>query len=130
MDTYPVLNANGERSSAFEVEAAYASPARIAMLLSEVPGVTGVKRRKPLKGPSEVHVEFNYRGEPFIVWEPFGDNSRYWIGPKEGAEVGLEAASLEEAFKRYRPPLHRALLGDLLTLKFFTKLVRRRPDIN
>jgi hypothetical protein len=22
-----------------------------------------------------------FHGVPFVVWEPWGDNSRYWIGP-------------------------------------------------
>lgn len=67
MDTHPVLKANGERSSAFEVEAAYIGPAMIATLLTEVQGVTEVKHRRSLMGSSEVHVEFNYRGQPYIV---------------------------------------------------------------
>ncbi|WIV96810.1 hypothetical protein [Kinneretia aquatilis] len=30
---------------------------------------------------SDVFCEFEVAGETFIIEEPFGDNSRYWIGP-------------------------------------------------
>ncbi len=65
-------------------------------------------------------------GQPFaIVLEPYGDNSRYWIGPKEPAENALDVGDIENAFKAYRPPLHRKILGDVLTLRLFKRLAGR-----
>lgn len=32
----------------------------------------------------EEFCEFEVDSEAFVAWEPFGDNSRYWIGPKDG----------------------------------------------
>jgi hypothetical protein len=34
-----------------------------------------------LKGEDEF-CEFEIKGQKFVALEPFGDNSRYWIGPK------------------------------------------------
>ncbi|MCY1562005.1 hypothetical protein D9M68_993370 [compost metagenome] len=55
-----------------------------------------------------------------MVWEPFGDNSRYWIGPQE-AERDVDFATVEMAFKQYRPALLRKVLGDLIGLKFLPR---------
>lgn len=33
----------------------------------------------------EIHVRFSFAGELFVVWEPYGDNSRLWVGPDDGA---------------------------------------------
>jgi hypothetical protein len=40
-----------------------------------------------------VHVRFSFKGNQFIVWEPFGDNSRLWIIPQEGQEVPPQTIS-------------------------------------
>ena len=126
METYPGLANAGLRSQAFEVENAYISPATIARLIANVEGVTEVCPRKMFAKSSDVHVEFKFMGQPWIVWEPFGDNSRYWIGPSDQAEGETDITRLEEAFKCYQPPTHRAILGDLLTFRFITRFVKHR----
>ncbi len=55
------------------------------------------------------------------MWEPYGDNSDYWIGPKEASLILRDSSQLreiEEVFKRYRPPLLLKILGDLVSLNF------------
>jgi hypothetical protein len=125
MKTNPILTKDGSRSFAFEVENVYIASATAARLLAEVDGVTDVQPYKMSSKSSDVHIEFKYRGQPYIVWEPFGDNSRYWIGPKDEANDVGDITSLEAVFKRYRPPLHRMLVGDLLTLRFITRFFGR-----
>ena len=125
MKTYPILAKDGSRAIAFEVENIYISPAVAAHLVTAVDGVADVKQRKMFSKSSDVHVEFRYRGQPYMVWEPFGDNSMYWVGPKNGANVAGDIAVLEAAFKRYRPPLHRALIGKILAPRFMTLVFRR-----
>jgi hypothetical protein len=40
------------------------------------------------------------------VWEPYSDNSRYWIGPEDEAVGAVnDIAELECAFKYYKPIL-------------------------
>ena len=125
MKTYPVLTKDGSRAFAFEIENIYISPGTAARLVAAVDGVADVKLRRMFSKSSDVHIEFNYHGQPYILWEPFGDSSRYWIGPKEeSGDVG-NIAALEATFKGYRPPLYRTLLGDLLMLRFITRFLDR-----
>jgi hypothetical protein len=119
MNTFPVVDADGNQTSAFEIENVYISHSAIVGLLSGIEGVADVKARRPLIGSPEICVEFTYVGHEFVVWEPFGDSSRYWIGPRDKAEAGIDVQAIEDAFRRYRPPLMRRLVGDVLTLKIF-----------
>jgi hypothetical protein len=97
---------------------AYIASSTIARLLQQVDGVTEIQLRKKLSGSNDVHVEFKYLGLPHMVWEPFGDSSRYWIGPTEGADACSDSTTLEQVFKQYRPPLYRKIIGNVLTLRF------------
>jgi len=45
----------------------------------------------------EVFCEFEIQGQIFIAWEPFGDNSRYWIGPEPTAFCE-QLATVRKAF--------------------------------
>ncbi len=124
MQIHPILTEEGARSPAFEVENAYIGPATIVRLLSEVQGVTDVQKRKFFAKSNDIHVNFKYRGQPWIVWEPYGDSSRYWIGPQDHMLSKIDAAEIEDAFKRHKPPFHREFLGDLLTLRFITRFTK------
>jgi hypothetical protein len=123
METVPAAR-NESGALAFEIENVYASPRAIARVLGGVEEVSEVSWRSRLRSSNDVRVEFKYQDRDYVVWEPFGDNNRYWIGPRNPAESAADIAKLEDAFKRYRPPLLRAVLGDLFTLKF----LRRKKD--
>lgn len=126
METYPLIDEKkGDRPFAFEVENVYVGPGTIARLLAEVDGVTDVRTRKLFSGSSEIHVEFKYLNRDYIVLEPYGDNSRYWIGPKNPEENAGDISQIENALKHYRPPFHRAIVGDILSLRLFKRLVDR-----
>jgi hypothetical protein len=135
MKTYPVVNDKKDRTPIFQIESAQIGSANAVQVLTQIEGVTDVQLRKMFSKSSDIHVTFKYMGQPYIVWEPFGDNSRYWIGPAdmvEGAEDvpdiqhPSDLARLEEAFKRYKVPFHRAFLDDLITLRFITRFLRKR----
>ena len=68
---------------AFEIENVYVRPRKIGEILSAVGGVTDVRVRRSSRESRDVHVTLKYLGAEYIVWEPFGDNSRYWIGPEK-----------------------------------------------
>jgi hypothetical protein len=130
MRTHPIFDNEGVRAPVFQVENGYVGPATVAKLLARVDGVSDVRRRKMFAKSSDIHVEFQYLGRPYIVWEPFGDNSRYWIGPADmvaGAadvaklERAEDIANLEDAFKRHQPPSYRTLLGDIVSLRVFKR---------
>jgi hypothetical protein len=127
MKTYPIIDEASGRSFAFEVENAYVSSSALGRLLTGIDGVTSVRKRKAFRRPDDVHIEFEYLGREHVVWEPFGDNSRYWIGPKETKGHATNIQPIEERFKSYRPPLARQLLGDILSFRFKRSSRERRP---
>lgn len=117
MKTYPIKDGNN-RTFAFEIGNVYVGPGVIANLLRRSGKVVNLKRRKAFHSPADVHIDFQYGGVDFIVWEPYADSSRYWIGPKDDANRTVGIEDLESVFARYRPPRWRKIAGDLLTLNF------------
>jgi len=60
-------------------------------------------------------VEFGFADREYAVLEPFGDNSRFWIGPKEPETsdtdiTAIDITAIEEAFLAYRPSLAAQVL--------------------
>ena len=47
----------------------------------------------------EEFCEFELEGEQFVLYEPYGDNTRYWIGPKQPRWVP-QLSIVREAFER------------------------------
>lgn len=94
MRTYPLFRDDGSLF-AFEITSTWISFHRLFATLRSVAGVTNVSRHYF----NEDRASFMYRGERWIVNEPFGDNSRYWIGPERGIHSGLDAAAVHEAFR-------------------------------
>ena len=125
MRTYPILSDSDEKQSAFEIDNAYVGRSAISKILKQLDGVKNVQSRKGLTASPDVHIEFEYFGRPYIVWEPYGDSSRYWIGPKEGLQYRAPIEDIEKAFIIYQPPLYRRVIGDVLTLRFITRLFQR-----
>ena len=122
MKTYQVTNAQGQPTYAFEIENIYIGLNAITRILAEVEGVNDVRARKAFAKSCNAHIEFKYLEVPYIVWEPYGDSSRYWIGPNGSVSSTPQASALENAFKRYQPPLFRTILGDVLTLQFVNRM--------
>lgn len=125
MQTYPTMDKHGLHPLAFEIENVYVGPRAIGRILEQVNGVSGVRVRRAFSKWEDVHVWFKYMDRDYVVVEPFGDNSRYWIGPKEAPENAPDVGAVENAFKDYRPPLHREIFGDVLTLRLFKRLIGR-----
>jgi hypothetical protein len=127
MRTYAVFDKAGVRSPVFQLPAAYIRPSTIAALLSEADGVSDLQSRKMFAMTADIHVRFNFFGRPYIVWEPFADSSRYWVGPADMVvgepdvpklERPEDIERLELPFKRHRPPIVLKLFGDLVSLNF------------
>jgi hypothetical protein len=115
MRTYKLYRDNGH-FFAFEIENAYIRPPKIAKLLEGVGEVTDIHEGKKFNLPEDVHVKFRYQGKDFIVWEPYGDSSRYWVGSE--SEEDIDIHPLEMAFDKYQPPTIIKIFGDLITLNF------------
>ena len=117
MKTYAILNDNG-RSWAFEIENAYIGPRNIASLLAGINSVSHIRKRQLFSPSDDIHLRFRYCDREYIVWEPFGDNSRYWIGPADEMDMSVDVSELITAFEQYRPQFLCKIFGDLVTLKF------------
>ena len=125
MDTYPLVDKANGRTFAFEIDRTHGLRT-IVRVLSRADGVTGVRTANPFEAnPFEplcgVHVQFQFRGQPHEVWEPHGGTGRYWIGPTDPWAPGADIRELEDAFRRYQPPLSRQWFGDLATVRFLTR---------
>ena len=105
--TYPHLRADGTVAY-FEVSNLFPwSLGFMRRLLSSVDGVTDFKRQRF----NDNRFSFVYRGRPCVVNEPFGDNSRYWIGPTE-KDPPLDMRLIQEAFAGFgRSFMFRRSLG-------------------
>lgn len=119
MQTYPITDEAGNLV-AFEIENVYIRPGTMAYLLSQQSDVADIRERKLFSGDDELRLAFKYKEIPFVVAEPFGDSSRYWIGPKGDLDASIsgELRTLREIIESYQPPFFIKLLGDLVTFKF------------
>jgi hypothetical protein len=62
---------------------------------------------------SDVFCEFEVAGETFVIEEPFGDNSRYWIGPA-GAGRSAAIQTVHSHFERSRLGSRAVAMGAVL----------------
>jgi len=98
MKTYQIHSSDGNLIG-FEVTSAWVLLSPLMKILKSVAGVTEVKRQ----WFNEDRVIFKYHGIPAVVNEPWGDNSRYWLGfqePGSYPEINLEP--LHKAFINYK----------------------------
>jgi hypothetical protein len=106
MRTYPILRDDGSLL-AFEISNTWIAKGTIRRLLCSVPGVSDVQATTS----GEQRALFSFHGEPCEVWEPFGDNSRYWVGPQDAANSTLDLSLLRCAFETHAPLLIRLFRG-------------------
>ena len=102
MKTYPIKREDGS-IHAFEIPSTWISMHAIKKILSSIPGVTSINR----KLNSDDRLEFMYNNEAWVVNEPWGDNSRYWIGPINTDNHSISATSINSAFVEYQSLLKR-----------------------
>jgi len=98
MKTYPEYREDGTLHS-FEITSMWFSLRPIFSILRSVRGVSDVKRN----WFKDDRIIFKYYGQDAVVNEPWGDNSRYWIGlstTNESSEPRIEP--IEKAFREYQ----------------------------
>jgi hypothetical protein len=102
MKTYALRDTEG-RTLAFEVSNLLLGRRAVVRIVRTVPGVRITKEpRRWRLSNDEDFCEFELAGVRFVVSEPYGDNSRYWIGPQPPRWiVGVER--VEAAFARAQP---------------------------
>ena len=124
MKTFPSLNESTGHVFAFEIERIYLCNSTIGRILSEIPGVSDIKVRRLFSEWREIHVWFKYGLIDFVVWEPYGDNSRLWIGPEDGVDDRVDIERVRIAFEKYQPPMFVGIVGDILSLRIPSPVMR------
>ena len=82
----------------FEITSSWFRFGPLLRILKSVDGVTNVKRQ----WFNDDRVSFKFHGKNGVVNEPFGDNSRYWVGldcPDDSPEIDI--SPIHNAFKEY-----------------------------
>jgi hypothetical protein len=103
MKTYPIWRPDGWLHG-FEIGNSFISMAAIERILHSVDGVSSLNRQFR----SDDRLTFAFRGAPWVVHEPFGDNSRYWTSPRDAANHSFEVGPIHDAFVNYKSPFARA----------------------
>jgi hypothetical protein len=81
MRMYDLTDPEG-RIFAFEISNLWITRRGVSAVAEAIPGATVTENPRRLGWPlHEEFCEFVVDGQAFTAWEPFGDNSRYWIGP-------------------------------------------------
>src|SRR5260370_22735474 len=76
----PDLKDTEGRVFAFEVPNTLLTRREACKHVRSIPGARLLSGQKELR--DEEFCLFELQGQRFKAWEPFGDNSRYWIGPE------------------------------------------------
>ncbi|WP_157006583.1 hypothetical protein [Luteibacter yeojuensis] len=112
MEIFPFLTAEAG-APAFKIENVYISRRAIGRIPRTVQGITDVKLRGRFGSTDDVRVEFKYHGRVYIVLEPYGDNSEYWICRENPGEGWHDITELSNAFLHYQPPCTARFLAIL-----------------
>lgn len=118
MRTYPIIDTVGILF-ALEVENLYIGLRGLQRVLRELPGYAPPDAATCARKTSDVRLRFMYRQQPFMVWEPYGDSSRYWLGPEQDDAEHIDISEIARARGRYDPPLYRQIAGDILSFRIF-----------
>ena len=98
MKTYPIRRENGSVRG-FEITSTWLALGPLLRLLRNTPGVTNVRRQ----WFNDDRIVFELQGKSAVVNEPWGDNSRYWVGLQEpDSSPDIDISPIHEAFKEYR----------------------------
>ncbi len=98
MRTYPIYS-NNRQLIGFEITSAWFRFGPLLRILRSIDGVTDVSRQ----WFNDDRVRFKFHGRDAVVNEPWGDNSRYWVGlenPDENQDIDI--SPIHEAFRKYR----------------------------
>jgi len=89
------------RIFAFEVSNLFLSRRKLCKVIRSIPEAKILKAPSLCSRHEEEFCEFEIQGQKFVAWEPFGDNSRYWIGPNP-SNWCEQVETVKMAFKNRR----------------------------
>jgi hypothetical protein len=100
MKTWTTNNDAGDVSG-FEISNLFIGRFGIARVLRNIDGVEVTKSYRLFRNDGDDFVHFSLNGYKFLVIEPFGDNSRYWI-VAENPPAPSELKQVRQAFESRR----------------------------
>lgn len=95
---------------------------RACRFVGKIPGVVVLRRQRHFQFLSEDEsCEFELEGQRFVIYEPWGDNSRYWVGP-EPPQWCPQVERVRNAFAAYKASelLLRGIFDALFALALLT----------
>ena len=99
MKTSPILDENG-KLHAFDIENLKITRKGTIKIINKIPGVKILRKPKLFSlFKQEEFFEFDLNGIQFVIWEPYGDSSTYWIGKKGGGGWCKEIETIQQAFQ-------------------------------
>ena len=122
MKTYDIRDDAG-RLLGFEISNTWLSRRQAAFIVASVPGVTitrPVRRPFSMEPAIDEFCAFHVEDVECFLWEPFGDNSRYYIGSR-AERASDQLAMIREAFSRVSPVL---TISGLLRIAYLVLLFR------
>jgi hypothetical protein len=116
MKIFPLKDDETDLLVGFEIENAFIGRTELISLLEKCDRVSKVDKR----GGAETIVAFDYRGKSFTAEEPYGDSSRFWIGPSQtnDSDSDVKTKDIMALFASFRPSRFRWILGNLILLRF------------
>ena len=97
---------------AFEIDNTAVSPRQLGRLVQSSLDATVTQGPQGFFAREDWRLQFTYKGVTFEVWEPFGDNSRYWVGPAGEEPKRVDAIDdVHSAFVQHEPSALRSLLS-------------------
>jgi len=106
MEIYELKDKDG-RVYAFEVKNIAIGRMGALRIVRTIPGV--VINRSPRNrflswGDPDEFCEFEIEGQLYVIDEPYGDNSRFWIGPKSESNND-HIDTVRKVFENYKPSI-------------------------
>jgi hypothetical protein len=102
MKVYDVHDAQG-RLQSFEIENSPISRGAVIKILRTIPGLVVKRSPARFRFGEEDFCEFELAGTSFQASEPWGDSSRFWLGPSSGS-YSENIVVIRDAFVRHSAP--------------------------
>jgi hypothetical protein len=123
------LNTEDGRLRALEVTNTFLSRGRACRIVEKIPGAQLVRKPRLFRD-SDAFCEFTLAGGTFFIEEPFGDNSRYWIGSKGPTQTQSSSLlQLRAAFARHNQLKFPLLLAIAATVLVVAWLLHERITV-
>ncbi len=86
--------------TAFEIPAI--GRQRVQRFVATLPGAKVLRRQRRFQiGQEEHFCEFEFDGRRFVIWEPWNDSSRFWIG-EDQPQTSAQLERLREMFAGFK----------------------------